>query len=139
MTRLPVAYAATLLVILVLDAIWLLGIARPWYRAGIGHLMAAQPNLAAAAAFYLMFAVGVLVFAVLPQQAVPGWRAALWAGALFGLFTYATYDLTNLATLRDWPLGLSLLDIAWGCCVGAASAAAGKLALDAVARPGAGG
>jgi uncharacterized membrane protein len=126
MKRILFGYAATLLTVLVLDAIWLLGIAQPWYQAGIGHLMAPQPNLAAAAVFYLVFAAGVLLFCGAQTAAAPGRRGAGLVGALFGLFTYATYDLTNLATLRDWPLGLSLVDIAWGCIVGSSSAMAGR-------------
>ena len=66
----------------------------------------------------------------LPQAATPGWQRTLLMGALFGFFAYATYDLTNLATLKNWPLGLAVLDVAWGSLVTAVSAAAGKAALD---------
>jgi uncharacterized membrane protein len=71
-----------------------------------------------------------VIFAVAPQHGGPAWGTTLLMGALFGFFAYATYDLTNLATLRDWPWRLSLIDIAWGTAVSAASAAGGKAALD---------
>ncbi len=120
------SYAAIFAVMLVIDMIWLGVIAKPWYQAGMGHLMAPSPNLVAAALFYAMFPVGLMLFAVMSQAATPGvYKAALW-GAAFGFFTYATYDLTNLATLKDYPLGLAVLDIAWGTCVSAVAAAAGK-------------
>ena len=123
MTRWLAAYAATAAVMLAIDALWLGVIARPLYQQGIGHLMAEQPNWAAAAVFYALYPVGLVVFAVMPEG-TPG-RAALLA-ALFGLLAYATYDLTNLATLKGWPLGLSLLDMAWGSGVSAVAAVAGK-------------
>lgn len=119
-------YAATAAVMLVIDMIWLGLIAKPWYQAGMGHLMAPTPNLVAAALFYAMFPVGLMLFAVIPHSETPGLlKAAIW-GASFGFFTYATYDLTNLATLKDYPLGLAVLDLTWGTCVSALSATAGK-------------
>lgn len=120
------SYAATFAVMLIIDMIWLGLIAKPWYQAGIGHLMSPSPNIVAAAIFYAVFPVGLMLFAVMPQAATPGlYKAALW-GAAFGLFAYATYDLTNLATLRDFPLNLAVLDMTWGTCVSAVAAAAGK-------------
>ncbi len=120
------SYSATFAVMLVIDMIWLGVIAMPWYQAGIGHLMAPSPNLIAAALFYVMFPVGLMFFAVVPQSATSGlFKSALW-GAAFGFFTYSTYDLTNLATLKDYPLGLAFLDIAWGTLVSAVAAMAGK-------------
>jgi uncharacterized membrane protein len=130
MTRILVAYGATAFVMVALDMLWLGVIAKPLYLQGIGHLMAAQPNVPVAVVFYLMYAVGLVAFAVWPTEAAPGWTQALVKGALLGFFAYATYDLTNLATLKNWPLGLSLIDIGWGTCVSGVSAAAGKWALD---------
>jgi uncharacterized membrane protein len=121
-------FAATLAAIIVLDVIWLGLIARPLYRQGIGHLMADTPVWAAAVAFYLVYALGLLLFAVAPNAGAGWGRTALMA-ALFGFVAYATYDLSNLATLRGWPLGLSLLDIAWGSTLSAASALAGRAVL----------
>jgi len=129
MTKYLSAYAATMITMLAIDLLWLGVIAKPLYQAGIGHLMAAQPNLVAALLFYLVFPLGLLLFAVLPSAA-GGWGKTLATGALFGFFAYATYDLTNLATLRAWPLGLSLIDMAWGSLVSAVASAAGKAALD---------
>jgi len=129
MTKYLSAYAATMITMLAIDLLWLGVIAKPLYQAGIGHLMAAQPNLAAAVLFYLLFPLGLLLFAVLPSAA-GGWGKTLATAALFGFFAYATYDLTNLATLKAWPLGLSLIDMAWGSLVSALASAAGKAALD---------
>ena len=128
MTKILVAYAVTLVSMLVLDMLWLGVIAKPLYRQGIGHLMAEQPQIAVAAAFYLFFAIGLMVFAVLPTAHSAAWPKTAWTAALFGLFCYATYDLTNLATLRQWPVGLSFIDMAWGSVVSALSALAGRAA-----------
>lgn len=130
MTKYLAAYAATLAVMLVLDILWIGVIAKPLYQQGIGHLMAEQPRLGIAVGFYLMYAAGLVVFAV--QQGGPGsdWRSAALYGALFGFFCYATYDLTNLATLRNWPASLAAIDIAWGTAVSAVCAVAGRIALD---------
>ena len=131
------AYGATAVAMLILDAVWLGVIAKTFYDDGIGHLMAGAPNLAVAGAFYLLYPLGVLLFAVAPTAwsggavaptQVPRSRAVL-AGALFGFFAYATYDLSNLATLRDWPLRVALVDIAWGTVLTATAAAAGRRAL----------
>jgi uncharacterized membrane protein len=129
-TRYLAAYAGTLLAMLALDAIWLGMIAKPLYQQGIGHLMSDKPNLYVAALFYAVYAVGLVVFAVLPQAAEAGWVKTATMAALFGFFAYATYDLTNLATLRDWPVGLSLIDVLWGAFVSAAAASGGKAAMD---------
>ena len=129
MTKYLASYAATMISMLAIDLLWIGVIAKPLYQSGIGHLMAAQPNLAAALVFYLLFPLGLLLFAVLPT-AGSGWGKTLATGALFGFFAYATYDLTNLATLKGWPLGLSLIDMAWGSLVSAVASAAGRAALD---------
>jgi uncharacterized membrane protein len=110
-----------------LDFLWLGVVAKSFYRDGIGHLMAPAPNLPAAAAFYLLYPIGLMVFAVLPSGG--DWLRALALGALFGLFCYGTYDLTNLAVLKDWPLPVTLVDIAWGAVVSAVGASAGAWVL----------
>lgn len=127
MTPQLLTYAATFVALAVLDFLWLGVIARSWYRDGIGHLMAASPNWGAAAAFYLLYPIGLVIFAVLPSGG--DWLRALTLGALFGLFCYGTYDVTNLAILRDWPLPLTLVDIAWGGVVSAAGASVGAWVL----------
>jgi uncharacterized membrane protein len=132
MSKLLLPYLAVVVTMVVLDVIWIGGIARPLYNRGIGHLMAERPNFVAAVAFYLLLAIGLMAFVVLPRE--PGaWQMAAAWGALFGFMTYMTYDLTNLATLRDWPLGLSFIDIAWGCVASGLAATAGKLVADRTA------
>jgi uncharacterized membrane protein len=129
MQKVMAPYLAVLVVIVVLDALWLGVVAKPMYRNAIGHLMADEPRLWAGALFYVIFAVGLMMFVVLPVGATAGWgKTALTAG-LFGFIAYATYDLTNLATLKQWPLWLSLVDLAWGSAVSAAAATAGSAVL----------
>ena len=127
MTRYLLPYLATLIVLAVLDFLWLGVIAKNFYREGIGHLMASTPNWGAAAAFYLLYPVGVVIFAVLASDGE--WLKALTLGALFGLFCYGTYDLSNMAVLKDWPLQVTVVDIAWGAVVSALGALAGAWAL----------
>jgi uncharacterized membrane protein len=122
-------YLAVFLTMFVIDMIWLRVIAVGWYAQGMGPLLTDSPNLFAAAAFYLMFPVGLLVFAVLPGEASTVLKVAAM-GALFGFFAYSTYDLTNLAVIKNWPVGLTFLDMAWGTLVSGASASVGKLTLD---------
>jgi uncharacterized membrane protein len=132
MSKLLLPYLAIVAAMMVLDVAWIGVVARPLYRRGIGHLMADKPDFVAALAFYLLFAIGLMVFVVLPRVA-GDWQRAAGYGALFGFMAYMTYDLTNLATLRDWPLGLSLMDTAWGCIATAIAATAGRLVADRVA------
>lgn len=127
MTRYLLAYAAAFIALAALDFLWLGVIAKNLYREGIGHLMGPAVHIPAAAAFYLLYPVGLVVFAVLPSGG--DWLRALTLGALFGLFCYGTYDLTSLAILKDWPLNLTLVDIAWGAAVSAAGASAGAWVL----------
>lgn len=134
MNKYLAAYGGTALVLIALDALWLGVLAKPLYQQGIGHLMAAAPNILVALAFYLLFPVGLLVFAVAPHTAKTSWATTLKMAALFGFFSYATYDLSNWATLKDWPWQLSLIDMAWGTLVSTASAAGGKAALDWATR-----
>ena len=135
MNKYAAAYAGTAITMVVLDMLWLGVIAKPLYQQGIGHLMTETPNVPVAVLFYALFAVGIVVFGVSPQTGGASWGMTLGMAALFGFLAYATYDLTNLATLRNWPAGLSVIDIAWGTTVSMASAAAGKLAMDWAARP----
>ncbi|RZL00548.1 MAG: DUF2177 family protein [Rubrivivax sp.] len=119
-------YGGIAAVMMVLDMLWLGFIARSWYQQGIGHLMAERPNMAIGALFYLLFPLGLMVFAVLPTAEEQGWVKAALMGALFGFFAYATYDITNLATLKGWPVGLSIVDVLWGSLVSGLAAGAGK-------------
>jgi uncharacterized membrane protein len=125
MTRLAVAYAATAIVFCGLDFLWLGFVAKGYYQSQIGALLLSKPNLPVAMAFYALYVAGILVFAVLPALDASAWTRALLYGVLFGFFAYATYDLTNLATLSGWSSGVALLDLAWGSVVTGASATAG--------------
>lgn len=120
-------YLTTAVVMIVIDLVWLGVIAKPLYQQGIGHLMTDEPNILAAVAFYILFPLGLMVFAVTPQVAMEGWQKSAWLGAMFGFFAYATYDLTNLATLKNYPISLALIDIVWGTMVSAVAASVGKL------------
>lgn len=124
-------YLAILVTMVAIDMLWLRVIAVQWYADGMGPLLTDQPNLIAAAAFYLLFPLGLLIFAVLPGESSSVLKVAVMGG-LFGFFAYATYDLTALAVIKNWPVGLTLLDMAWGTLVSGVSAAAGKLAMDAL-------
>jgi uncharacterized membrane protein len=130
MTKYLSAYLATAVVMIAVDLLWLGVIAKPLYQQGLGHLMAERPNLIAAAAFYVVYVLGLLVFTIVPQAADPGWLKTAAAAAMFGFVAYATYDLSNLATLRGWPIGLSLIDMAWGAVLSAVAATAGRFAWD---------
>lgn len=132
MTRYLAAYAALAVTMVALDLLWLGVVAKPWYQQGIGHLMMDKPHVGVAVVFYLVYAVGLVVFAVAPDGVSGDWGRTLLRGALFGFFAYATYDLTNLATLKGWPVRIAVLDIGWGTLVSAVSAAAGKAAMDRV-------
>ena len=109
-----VSYLLTALVFFAIDLTWLGLVARDMYRRYIGHLMSSRVNWVAALVFYLAFIVGILVFAVYPSADKGSMLQAVLLGALFGFFTYSTYDLTNLATLKDWPLSITIVDITWG-------------------------
>lgn len=120
-----VAYAVTAVVFLALDAAWLTTMADRLYRPALGKLMLERFALLPAAIFYFVYIVGVLVFAVMPGLASGRWTTSLGLGALLGLVAYATYDLTNQATLRGWPWHVTIADLCWGTFVTAVAAAAG--------------
>lgn len=125
MKRYLLAYLATATTLLVLDGIWLGLIAMPIYQRGIGHLMAPQVNAPAALIFYAVYVVGLMIYAVTRPRGHDQWGSVLFAGALFGFFPYAAYDLTNLATLKDWPLSIAVTDIVWGMVLSALASAGG--------------
>lgn len=129
-----VAYVAALVTILVLDIIWLKAVMGPFIKAEAGELIRDQPQLLPSAIFYLLFVAGLVVFVIQPAVQVTSVGKAAVLGAFFGAIAYGTFDLTNLATLRYWPLKVALLDIAWGTLVSAvASATATWVALRGVA------
>ncbi len=107
-------YAIALPVFFAIDMIWLGIIAKNFYRAQIGTLMKLDVNWTAAIIFYLIFIVGLIVFVITPAMEKGSWIQALLFGALFGFVCYATYDLTNLAVAKDWPLLVTIVDLVWG-------------------------
>ncbi len=112
-----ILYILTFVVFLAIDFIWLNFIAKNLYAQKIGHLLSENPNLIPALIFYLIFVVGIIVFAVIPgYESKSIWKVIL-LGALFGCLTYSTYDLTNLATLKNWPVSVTVIDIIWGTSV----------------------
>jgi uncharacterized membrane protein len=119
-----VAYAAMAVVFLALDALWLGTMAERLYRPAIGHLMRERFAFGPALAFYVIYVAGVVVFVIAPALAERRYQSALGMGALLGLLAYATYDLTNQATLKDWAWRVTLADLCWGSFVTAVSAAA---------------
>lgn len=110
-------YAVSVPVFFIIDMVWLGVVAREFYATRLGHLLG-EVNWLAAIIFYLVFLVGLTIFAIYPASVAGDVGKALLLGALFGFFTYATYDLTNLATLRDWPLSVTLVDMVWGTVLG---------------------
>jgi uncharacterized membrane protein len=107
-------YLVTLLAFFLVDMVWLVLVARKFYSAQIGFLMAPKPKWLAAIIFYLLFILGILVFVVVPGLNAGSLLTTLLRATLFGLVTYATYDLTNLATLKDWPVLVTAVDLLWG-------------------------
>ncbi|WP_342363025.1 DUF2177 family protein [Terrarubrum flagellatum] len=126
-TRFALLYVAALIVCLPLDAIWLSLTANSLYRAHLGPIMLDQPRWAAAIVFYLLYGIGVALFCMTPALSGGGWTRAALLGAAFGFFCYVTYDATNHATLRDFPLILALIDVAWGVILTATAAGLGFL------------
>jgi uncharacterized membrane protein len=128
-----VAYIATAIVFLVVDLLWLSRM-MTFYRAGLGDLLADRPNILAAVAFYVIYIVGAVVFAVMPSAKSGSWTSAALLGGLLGLVAFATYDLTNLSTLRRWSVVVAMVDIGWGIFVTALSSVAGYAAISTFAR-----
>jgi uncharacterized membrane protein len=112
-------YLITLPVFFAIDMIWLGFIAKDFYRENLGQLLSPNINWTAAIVFYLLFIGGLVVFVISPAIEKNSWTYALIYGALFGLITYATYDLTNLATLKDWSIKVTVVDLLWGMVLSA--------------------
>lgn len=122
-----VAYLVTAVVFFGLDYVWLSRVAAGFYRDRLGHLLMDQPNLVAAGLFYLAYVAGIVYFAVAPALGSGSAASAFLAGAVLGLVAYGTYDMTNLSTLRDWSVAVTVVDIAWGTLLTGVSAWAGYL------------
>ena len=123
-----VAYLAAATAFLAIDYVWLAKVAKSFYRDRLGVFLRDKPNLPAAVLFYLVYVVGIIVFAVVPALQKESWQTALFLGGLFGFFAYATYDMTNLATLKEWPLSVVIVDVAWGTALTGLSALIGYTA-----------
>jgi uncharacterized membrane protein len=123
MSRILLTYAVSVPVFFVVDMIWLGLIARGFYRKALEPLLTPNINWTAAIIFYFLFLVGILIFALLPGIERRSLVYTIAMAALFGFISYATYDLTNLATIRDWPLMLSIVDMIWGSFLSASTAA----------------
>ena len=112
-------FLIALAVFTAIDMVWLVLVAKNFYNRQIGFLMKPNINWTAAIIFYLLFIAGLVTFVISPAVLKHSWLHALLFGALFGLITYATYDLTNLATMKDWPVIVTIVDLAWGMVLSA--------------------
>jgi len=111
-------YGIAFAVFTVIDLVWLGFIANNLYKKYLGFIMKPSPNWTVAIMFYLLYLAGVVFFVINPALAKQSWKYALFAGMFFGFITYATYDLTNLATLKDWPPLITVIDLIWGTTLG---------------------
>ena len=124
-SKLILSYLATTVVFCAIDMLWLGFLAKDMYRKYLGNFLSDEVNWTAAIIFYLIFIVGIFIFAILPAVEKQSLLTAVIYGALFGFFTYATYDLTNLATMKDWLINIVFIDIIWGAVLTASVSAAG--------------
>lgn len=122
-------YFAALFVFVVLDMAWLAAMASRLYRPTLGNILIADVNLPPAIMFYLFYPVGLVVFALMPALKSRSITMAAAYGALFGFLAYATYDLTNYSTLRNWTMQLTIIDLLWGTMLSATAAAVSYLAV----------
>lgn len=129
-TKLIALYGICAVVFFAIDFVWLSTATERIYRPYLGDLLAEQPRLGVAAGFYLVYVVGIVALAVVPGLREGALLGAVWRGALLGLLAYATYDLTNLATIEGWPWQVSVIDIVWGTALNTVVAAAGYVAGD---------
>lgn len=118
-----ISYVTALIIFVAIDFVWLGWIGGPVYRQTLGDILAPNVRLGPAIVFYLIYPLGLVLFAVQPGLGNSQLLQTAMLGALYGFFTYATYDFSNFATLRNWTLGITLMDIAWGCVLGAMTAA----------------
>ncbi len=124
-TKYLLTYSLTAVVFFAVDMLWLGILAKGIYRKYLGGMMSEEVNWTAAIIFYLIFIAGILVFVVEPAVERGSWMRAITLGAFFGIIAYATYDLTNLATLKGWPLPIVFIDIAWGAVLTGSTSVAG--------------
>jgi len=134
MKTMLIAYAAAALTMLGMDAVWLRMAADRLYRPLLGDMLLTGFRPAPAILFYLLYVVGIVIFAIRPALAGGGWSTAATNGALLGFFCYATYDLTNQATLKTWPVTVTIVDMGWGTFLTACVATVGYLAASRFGR-----
>jgi len=127
MAKYLIAYLATAVVFFGLDFIWLSNASDRFYRIMLGDLLTEKPNLLVCALFYLVYVSGGVVFAVGPALNGGAWTTAMLLGAILGLIAYGTYDFTNLATIKDWPVVVSVVDLVWGISLTTVAATLGYL------------
>ncbi|SFH56147.1 Uncharacterized membrane protein [Tindallia magadiensis] len=125
-------YFIAIIVFFSVDLLWLGLIAKPFYQKQIGFLLSSRVNWPAAVIFYLLYIGGMVYFVLRPALQQDSWVVALYTGALFGFITYATYDLTNLATIKNWPLLVTIVDLLWGTFLGASVSTATFLILESL-------
>lgn len=133
--KLKVPFFASVATLVVLDLLWLGVIMAGFYKENLGHLMAENVNWFFAVIFYLLYVAGVFIFAVLPSVRTGKLKRAATLGALLGFLAYGTYDLTNQATLEDWPFIVTLVDMIWGAFLTAVVASVGFLLVRAYNKP----
>jgi uncharacterized membrane protein len=126
------AYLATVAVFLTVDLLWLGKFAKTFYRERLAGLLLDRFRFGVAGLFYSLYVIGIVLFAVAPALDAQRWTDALLLGSLFGFFAYGTYDMTNLATLKGWPISITIVDIAWGTFLTGMSATAGFFAARAI-------
>ncbi len=117
-------FLSGLVVFVALDAVWLIFVANAFFKSELGSLLRAQPDLAVAAVFYLIYAGGLTILAVVPSLREQSARSAVWKGAVLGSTAYSTFDLTSLAIIQGWTYAVALVDIAWGTILSAVASLA---------------
>lgn len=125
MKTLAIAYAGTLIAFLLLDALWLGLVARSFYQRQLGDMMLPSPNFGVAAIFYVFFVVAIVILAVRPGLDAGSVWTAVGYGAVLGLAAYGTYDMTNLSTLKGWPIPMTIADLVWGTALTGIASAGG--------------
>ena len=123
-----IAYLCTAVAFFAIDFLWLGFVAKRFYFSRLSHLLADKVNYPASAGFYAVYIVGLVTFAVAPALEAGSWQSAAAYGAMFGFFCYATYDMTNQSTLRNWPVAITIVDISWGTVLSGAAATVGYFA-----------
>lgn len=126
------SYAASLILFLIIDLVWIKTVMRPIFVRSVGDIMLEDPRMGAALVFFVVYLAGVTFFAVIPAVEAGSWTVAALHGMFLGVIAYGTYDATNLATLKGWTLRMSAIDTAWGGFLSAIAATAGYFVVQAI-------